>query len=97
MRTDSKLTEITVKSYEKLFGKKPLVKGIHAGLECGLFSEKYPDLDMVSFGPTLRSTHPTGITLYPNCTDGMGSSSGHTPQCTSQRIKCSVTDKISTG
>lgn len=39
MRTDSKLTEITVKSYEKLFGKKPLVKGIHAGLECGLFSE----------------------------------------------------------
>ena len=31
--------------------------GIHAGLECGLFSEKYPNLDMVSFGPTLRGVH----------------------------------------
>ena len=64
MRTDSKLTEITVKSYEKLFGKKPLVKGIHAGLECGLFSEKYPDLDMVSFGPTLREVHTPQEALY---------------------------------
>ena len=36
MRANSKLTDITVKSYEKLFGKEPLVKGIHAGLECGL-------------------------------------------------------------
>ena len=56
MRTDSKLTEITV--------KKPLVKGIHAGLECGLFSEKYPDLDMVSFGPTLREVHTPQEALY---------------------------------
>ena len=64
MRSDSKLTEITVKSYEKLFGKKPLVKGIHAGLECGLFSEKYPDLDMVSFGPTLREVHTPQEALY---------------------------------
>ena len=30
---------------------------IHAGLECGLFREKYPDLDMISFGPTLRDVH----------------------------------------
>ena len=66
MRADSKLTDITVKSYEKLFGKKPLVKGIHAGLECGLFSEKYPDLDMVSFGPTLRNVHtPDEALLIP--------------------------------
>ena len=64
MRTDSKLTEITAKRYEKLFGKKPLVKGIHAGLECGLFSEKYPDLDMVSFGPTLREVHTPQEALY---------------------------------
>ncbi|MDD3685676.1 MAG: cytosol nonspecific dipeptidase, partial [Bacteroidales bacterium] len=44
-------------SYEKLFGKKPVVRAIHAGLECGLFLEKYPELDMISFGPTLRGVH----------------------------------------
>ena len=38
-------------------GKEPVVRGIHAGLECGLFSERYPQLDMVSFGPTLRYVH----------------------------------------
>lgn len=66
MRANSKLTDITVKSYEKLFGKEPLVKGIHAGLECGLFSERYPDLDMVSFGPTLRNVHtPEEALLIP--------------------------------
>ncbi len=57
MNPDSKLVKITVDAYKKLFGKEPTVKGIHAGLECGLFSEKYPDLDMVSFGPTLRFVH----------------------------------------
>lgn len=57
MNPDSKLVKITVDAYKKLFGKDPTVKGIHAGLECGLFSEKYPDLDMVSFGPTLRFVH----------------------------------------
>ena len=57
MRANSELTDLAVKAYEKLFGKKPLVKGIHAGLECGLFSERYPELDMVSFGPTLRNVH----------------------------------------
>ena len=36
---------------------KPKVRAIHAGLECGLFLEKYPELDMVSFGPTLRGVH----------------------------------------
>ena len=66
MRADSALTDLTVKSYEKLFGKEPLVKGIHAGLECGLFSEKYPNLDMVSFGPTLRNVHtPEEALLIP--------------------------------
>lgn len=66
MRANSKLTDITVKSYEKLFGKEVVVKGIHAGLECGLFSERYPDLDMVSFGPTLRNVHtPEEALLIP--------------------------------
>ena len=57
MRADSKLTALTVETYKALFHKDPKVLGIHAGLECGLFSEKYPNLDMVSFGPTLRGVH----------------------------------------
>jgi dipeptidase D len=53
----SEVLGITVKSYEKLFGVKPVVRSIHAGLECGLFLEKYPGLDMVSFGPTIKGAH----------------------------------------
>lgn len=53
----SKLLEVTVESYKRLFGTEPKVRAIHAGLECGLFLEKYPDLEMVSFGPTLRGVH----------------------------------------
>lgn len=54
---DSHLLKVAVAEYKRLFGKEPVVRGIHAGLECGLFSEKYPELDMVSFGPTLRGVH----------------------------------------
>lgn len=57
MNHESRLTKIAVETYRELFGKEPKVLGIHAGLECGLFSEKYPALDMVSFGPTLRGVH----------------------------------------
>ena len=57
MNANSALTKIVSDTYKKLFGKDPIVKGIHAGLECGLFSERYPNLDMVSFGPTLRDVH----------------------------------------
>ena len=46
-----------MKAYRNVFHEEPAVKAIHAGLECGLFSEKYPELDMVSFGPTLRGVH----------------------------------------
>lgn len=54
---DSHLLRVAVAEYKRLFGKEPVVRGIHAGLECGLFSEKYPGLDMVSLGPTLRGVH----------------------------------------
>ena len=64
MNPDSKLTKAVVESYRKLFNKEPKVLGIHAGLECGLFSEKYPDLDMVSFGPTLRGVHSPDERLH---------------------------------
>lgn len=53
----SHLLETMVEAYRRLFGKSPKVRAIHAGLECGLFLEKYPDLEMVSFGPTLRGVH----------------------------------------
>ncbi len=57
MRAHSELQKIVKDSYVRLFGKEPVMRGIHAGLECGLFSERYPNLDMVSFGPTLRFVH----------------------------------------
>lgn len=53
----SAILKIAFDSYKRLFGKEPVVRSIHAGLECGLFLEKYPDMDMVSFGPTLRGVH----------------------------------------
>lgn len=57
MNPNSRLLQVAVEQYKNLFHKEPVVRGIHAGLECGLFSEKYPGLDMVSFGPTLRGVH----------------------------------------
>ena len=64
MRSDSALTRLAVDCYKELFKKDPQVLGIHAGLECGLFSERYPDLDMVSFGPTLRGVHSPDERLH---------------------------------
>lgn len=60
---DSRILKVSVESYRKLFHKEPEVKAIHAGLECGLFLEKFPDLDMISFGPTLRNVHAPGEKL----------------------------------
>ena len=57
MNPNSEILRIAREQYVRLFGREPIVCGIHAGLECGLFSEKYPNLDMVSFGPTLRGVH----------------------------------------
>ena len=59
----SHILEVAVASYKKLFGHDPEVKAIHAGLECGLFLEKFPHLDMISFGPTLRGVHAPGEKL----------------------------------
>ena len=54
---DSKIMHIASDAYEELYGVKPAIKAIHAGLECALFKQNYPELDMVSFGPTLRDVH----------------------------------------
>ncbi|MBO5709531.1 MAG: aminoacyl-histidine dipeptidase [Bacteroidales bacterium] len=60
---ESPVRDACVASYKKLFGTEPKVKAIHAGLECGLFTEKFPGIDMVSFGPTLRGVHAPGERL----------------------------------
>lgn len=63
---DSAVLKVAVEKYRELFNKEPKVRAIHAGLECGLFSEKYPDLDMISVGPTLRGVHsPDECLLIP--------------------------------
>lgn len=53
--------------HAKVFGKEPEVKAIHAGLECGIIGEKYPGLDIVSFGPTIQNAHsPTEQVSVPS-------------------------------
>ena len=54
---DSTIMKLASDAYEELYGKRPTIKAIHAGLECSLFQQNYPGLDMVSFGPTLRDVH----------------------------------------
>jgi len=54
---DSKLLARCLDVYEKRFGKKPVVEAIHAGLECGIIGAKYDGMDMISFGPTIKSPH----------------------------------------
>ncbi len=53
----SEILNISEDAYLRIFNEKPKVKAIHAGLECGLFLEKYPNLDMISFGPTIKGAH----------------------------------------
>ena len=60
----SPIANIVADTYEKLFGKKAIICAIHAGLECGLFLEKYPHLDMVSVGPTMVGVHSPDEKLH---------------------------------
>lgn len=61
---ESPIMKISRDAYEELYGVTPAIKAIHAGLECGLFLTKYPNLDMVSFGPTLRDVHSPSERMY---------------------------------
>ena len=56
-REESVLRDLSVETYERMFGVKPQVVAIHAGLECGLLSEKLPGLDCISFGPQMHDIH----------------------------------------
>ncbi len=54
---NSPILDLMEKLYEKMFGSKPKVFAIHAGLECGILGERYAGLDMISFGPTIKHPH----------------------------------------
>lgn len=53
----SRLRDTMVRAFEELYGRKPVVEAIHAGLECGIFSDRLPGLDAVSFGPQMHDIH----------------------------------------
>lgn len=61
---DSPILKLAKSTYQSLYGKEPAVKAIHAGLECGIIGEKYPGMDMVSFGPTLQAVHSPDEKIY---------------------------------
>ena len=61
---NSEILDVAAQSYKKLFDKEAKVKAIHAGLECGLFLDKYPHLDMISFGPTMTGVHSPDERLH---------------------------------
>ena len=60
---DSPLREKMVAIYEEMYGVKPQIEAIHAGLECGIFQSKIPGLDCVSIGPDMQDIHTTRETL----------------------------------
>ena len=60
----SPILKLAKSTYKALYGKEPEVKAVHAGLECGIIGEKYPGMDMVSFGPTMREVHSPNEHLY---------------------------------
>lgn len=61
---DSSLLELFEQTYQEVFNKLPQKEAIHAGLECGYFLHHYPDMDMISIGPTLTGAHTPEETLY---------------------------------
>jgi dipeptidase D len=61
---DSPILKTAIATYKELYGKEPEVKAVHAGLECGIIGEKYPGMDMVSFGPTLEGVHSPDEKIY---------------------------------
>ena len=66
---ESGLLKTMKETYKKLYNKEPEVMAIHAGLECGLLGGKYPEMEMISFGPTLNSPHsPDERCNIPSCT-----------------------------
>jgi dipeptidase D len=53
----SKILGVAKKTYKDMFKQEPKIEAIHAGLECGIIGEKFPGMDMISIGPTLKNPH----------------------------------------
>jgi dipeptidase D len=66
---DSYIREVFKKSYKEIYGEEIKIAAIHAGLECGLFKEKFGDMDMVSFGPNMYGVHAPGEKLSISSTE----------------------------
>ena len=62
-REGTKLQKIYSSVFEKQYGRKPVITGIHAGLECGIVSDALPDMDIISLGPVIRDLHSPSETL----------------------------------
>ncbi len=56
-RSESKVLNMMVEKYQGLFGSEPRVTICHAGLECGIIGERYPEMEMISYGPTIKGAH----------------------------------------
>jgi len=54
---DSKILKLSKKIFKDMYGNEPKVEAIHAGLECGILGEKFPGMDMISIGPTIKYPH----------------------------------------
>ena len=57
---NSEVMKVLNQAYKNVFNKEAEILAVHAGLECGLIAEKYPEMDMISYGPTLRGVHAPG-------------------------------------
>ncbi len=80
---DSKVLKLLSETHEELFGKKPEIKAIHAGLECGIIGEKFPGMDMISFGPTITGAHSPDERIKIDTVDKFW------------KLACGVLDKLS--
>ncbi len=66
---DSKILKLSKKIFKEIYGKEPKVEAIHAGLECGIIGEKFPGMDMISIGPTLKYPHSPEEQLHVSTVD----------------------------
>jgi dipeptidase D len=65
----SKILVLSKKTFKEMFKQEPKVEAIHAGLECGIIGEKFPEMDMISIGPTLKNPHSPEEQLHISTVD----------------------------
>jgi dipeptidase D len=68
-REHSHIREVAIAAYKEIYDKEPIVEGVHAGLECGIFAGEIKDLDAISFGPDIKNVHTTEEALCISSTE----------------------------